>query len=271
MISSESLTLYKLVKTTRLAEGMLDNNMLTVEAIKRTVSAVSFFVDRAKEECVENVYIFATAATRKAKNRDEFLSAVRNTCGYEVDVVSGEVEARLGYVGALNGRDGGIIDVGGASTEVTVVDGGRSIYTKSIELGAVSLTDRCGQDMFKADRFVEEKILEYGNVPMTKFYSIGGTATSIAAMLQELDPYDPNMVDGYTVSIDQLCNLKQRLYSLSVEERAKLKGLQPERAKVIANGVNILLKLMNRFCIDSITVSEKDNLEGYLKLKLEKV
>ena len=90
-------------------------------------------------------------------------------------------------------------------------------------------------------------------------------------MLQELDPYDPNMVDGYTVSIDQLRNLKQRLYSLSVEERAKLKGLQPERAKVIANGVNILLKLMNRFCIDSITVSEKDNLEGYLKLKLEKV
>ena len=72
MISSESLTLYKLVKTTRLAEGMLDNNMLTVEAIKRTVSAVSFFVDRAKEESVENIYIFATAATRKAKNRDEF-------------------------------------------------------------------------------------------------------------------------------------------------------------------------------------------------------
>jgi len=271
MLGDGNTTFYKLVKTTRLAEGMLDSNILTADAIKRTVSAVSFFVDRAKEEDVDGIYIFATAATRKAENRNKFLLAIKNACGYDVDVVSGEVEARLGYVGALGGCDGGIIDVVGASTEITVVDGGCSIYTKSIELGAVSLTDKCGQDMLKADCFVNEKILEYGKVPGSKFYSIGGTATSIAAMLQELEPYDPNKVDGYTVSIDQLNDLKQRLYLLSVEEREKLKGLQPERAKVIANGVNILLSLMSKFNINEITVSEKDNLEGYLKLKLEKV
>ncbi len=268
MISDEEKTITKFVKTTRLAEGMGEKKILQTVAIERTVAAVSYFLNKAKEANAECVNVFATAAVRNATNSDEFVDAVFNSCGLTVDVVSGEEEAKLGYVGALGGRDGAIIDVGGASTEITVVHGGKTKYSKSINVGAVVVTDECGQNQKIVEKFLLDKIDEFGVVPKSNFYSIGGTATSIASMLLELDVYRPDLVDGYVVQKEQVINIKNNLFSLSIEERQKLKGLQPERAKVIASGVAILVGIMEKFCIDKIIVSEKDNLEGYFNLKI---
>lgn len=268
MISDGKKTIAKYVKTTRLAEGMGDNKVLQTVAIERTVAAVSYFFDKAKNEKIDNISVFATAAVRSAVNSKEFVDGVYSSCGLKVDVVSGEEEAKLGYVGALDGQDGAIIDVGGASTEITVVRDGKTEYSKSVNVGAVLLTDKCGQDQKKVEEFLVDKINEFGVVPKSEFYSIGGTATTIAAMLLELEVYRPDLVDGYVVKKEQIINFKNKLFSLSVEERKNLKGLQPERAKVIASGVAILVDIMEKFFIESIVVSEKDNLEGYLSLKI---
>ena len=172
-------------------------------------------------------------------------------------------------MGALSNRDGGIIDVGGASTEIAIIRKGQIIYSKSVDIGAVNLTDKCGQDFSLANDVVSDKLCEFGIVSFADFYSIGGTATSIAAMLQELEPYDPTKTDGYVVSKAQMESLTQKLYSMTVLEREKLKGLQPSRAKVIANGALIMLKIIQYVGLNEFTVSEKDNLEGYLIKKLE--
>ena len=269
MISDGIKTLSKEVITTKLAEGMVDR-VLKPESIERTVSALSFLCKKSHEYKVDKLYVFATAATRNAKNKDEFLRLVKSVCGVDVDVISGEEEAKVGYVGALSGLDGGIIDVGGASTEVMVVRNNVLTYVKSLNVGAVSVKDRYGQDEKNTAKFLSKKVLEYGQVPLADFYAIGGTATSVAAMLQELSPYDPSKVDGYVVLKHDLENLTNRLFSMTVDERKKLKGLQPERAEVIASGCSILLSVMKHLGVDKIIVSEKDNLEGYLKLKLEK-
>ena len=268
MISNGLETISKKVKTTRLAEGM-SNGYLTANVINKTATAVCEFVSMAKEQAVDEIYIFATAAVRVAVNSKEFLDKVYSLCKMRVDVVSGELEAQLGLLGALSGKDGGIVDVGGASSEVAVIKSGKNVYSKSIKLGAVSLKDTCGQDYLSSKKFVIDKISEYGKVLPSDFYAIGGTATSIASIFLECEPYDPKKINGFKISAKDLSSLTLKLYKMSVQERQKLKGLQPERAEVIAGGALILLEIMNKIGVDYVTVSESDNLEGYLAKKME--
>ncbi len=268
MMSDGKETLYKNVNTTRLAEGMGTEGILTSVAIKRTAEAVAFFCEKAQNEKADQIYVFATAAVRRAENKEEFTFAVKNLCGLDVEIISGENEAELGYIGALNGKDGGVIDIGGASAEIIVVNKGKKIYSKSLDIGAVRIKDECGQDLASVSRFVENAIVEYGQVPKTTFHAIGGTATSIVALVLELEVYDPKTVDGYVLKREVLSTLVNKLFSLSVEERKLLKGMYPPRAEVIAGGAKLLLEIMNKIQIDSVVVSERDNLEGYLIKRL---
>lgn len=271
MMSDGIKTLYKNVKTTRLAESMGEELILKVEPIDRTARAVSFFVEKAKNESADKILIFATAAVRRAKNKSEFLSKVKELCGIDVDVISGETEAKLGVLGALNGGCGGIIDVGGASTEISVISNGENVFTKSIYVGAVNVTDKCGQNIDDVSNYVNNAVKEFGDIPSSNFFAVGGTATSLASICQELEPYDPNKTHGYVITISDLKNLTEKLFSMTVSEREKLKGLQPERAKVIASGAYIVYEIMKIANLKEITVSESDNLEGYLKFVMEKL
>ncbi len=269
MISDGVSAIYKTVKTTRLSEGMGQDKMLTDTAVERTVNAVYFFIEQAKKEKVDEIFMFATAAVRQASNGSKFVSEIKKKCGVDVDVVSGEEEALLGYTGALSGKDGGVIDVGGASSEVISVLNGELAFSKSINIGAVKAKDTCGQDRKIAEKFVTEKIDDFGKIPKNTYYAIGGTATSVGAILQELEVYDPNKIDGYVVNRQALASLTDKLFNMSVEERKKLKGLQPQRAEVIACGALILLKIIDKIGVDSFVVSEKDNLEGYIIRKID--
>ncbi len=271
MMHDGKKTLYKKVKITRLAENMGDAKILTDSAIDRSAKSVTDFVRFAKEQGADKIYAFATAAVRYARNSAVFLSKVKNLCGVDIEVVSGDIEAELGYRGALNGKDGGVIDIGGASAEIITCEQRRKTYGKSLDIGVVKIKDVCGQDERAVARFLENKIKEYGNIPIAKFYGIGGTATSIAAMLLELQDYNPDLVNGFVIKIDDLVQLTKKLFSMTVEQRKTLKGLQPERAEVIAGGSALLLAIMKKIGIDSITVSESDNLEGYLMMKTERI
>ncbi len=270
MINENGKTLYKLVSTTRLAEGMGSEKLLKAQSVDRTVSAVSFFIDKAKEEKVDEIYIFGTAAVRTALNSLDFVKAVKQATGYDLEVISGEMEALIGRIGAIGYNDGGIIDVGGASSEVVAVINGKQVYTKSLNLGSVKIKDLCGQDRNSTQILVDEKIKEYGQIPIAKYYGIGGTATSIASMMLRLETYDPEQVNGYVFNKVELEKLVDRLYSMTVEERKKIIGLQPARAEVIAGGALLVLNIMNKIGIEKLTVSESDNLEGYLELKRSK-
>ena len=270
MISENGQTLSKEIQITKLALGMKDGLLLT-EAVERTVRAVSFFVNKARSLAIEKVYIYATAAVRNAKNQDLFLKKVYELCGLKVDVVDGITESKIGVIGALDGRDGGIIDIGGASTEIAVSLNGEIVYCQSLNVGAVTITDKCGQNFESALNYANSLVGQYGVVPNVTFHGIGGTATTISAVVQELEPYDPTLVHGSKIDLLTLQTLADKLCSLSVEERKQLKGLQPDRADVIAGGCAIMLAVMDYLNIDHFYVSEKDNLEGYLIYNSEKL
>ena len=257
----------KFVKITKLAEGLNATGKLNVDAIKRTADAVAFFKQKAKDLGAKRVYAFATAAVRSAKNGGEFVSYVKKLCRVNIEVISGETEAEIGSLGVLNGSDGGIIDIGGASSEVTVKVGGETVYSYSLNLGGVRLLDACSQDIDKIVALCKEKVKEYKKVPKTEFYGIGGVATSIVAVTLKLEEYDRNKVHGYKLTLDDVINAIKLFNSKTVEERRLIVGLQPERADVILGASTLLYFIMKHIGLDYITVSEDDNLEGYLYAK----
>ncbi len=271
MMWADGKTLYKRIDTTRLGEGLASSGKMKTEAIERTALAVSRFVGQAKAEGAEKVYAFATAAVRSSSNRSQFTDRVKELCGVEVDVVSGEREAELGINGALGKSDGGIIDVGGASTEITLRRDGKRVYSRSLDVGTVRLYDICGRDFDKLQSYIREVIKGYGEVRADglEMRAIGGTATTIAAVSLSLEKYDPTRTHGTVVTLGEIQDMAKRFLAMEVDEVKKVIGMDARRADVIGGGCLLMSEIMQLLGVRAITVSENDNLEGYVLAKEE--
>lgn len=265
---SDGKTLYKRIRTTRLGEGLAFSGSMKDEAIERTALAVADYVSRAKAEKTDKLYAFATAAVRSASNKAQFLARVKELCGLEIDVISGETEAKIGILGALGNNDGGIIDVGGASTEVTFRAGGRTVYSKSVNVGTVRLFDLAARNKQKLLRIISEKIEEYGefSAENVNMRAIGGTATRLAAIKHRLLQYTPEVTDGTNFTVGELEKYADGLLSTPVEI-IRANTICSASAEVIGGGCLLLAEIMKKFKIKSLTVSERDNLEGYIIYK----
>ena len=265
LLWADGRSIYKKIETTRLGGGLSQTGRLSEAAIRRTADAVAAFAREAAREGAEKTAAFATAAVRSAENGRDFVRFVRAECGVDVDVISGEKEAALGLAGALGGRDGGIVDVGGASTEITVAAGGKIVCAVSADIGAVRLKDLCGEDRAALACVIAEKTAAFGRVPPTaELYAIGGTATSLAALEKEVEPYDPAQIDGTVLPAECVQAWADKLLSLSQEERLRLRGMDPRRADILGGGVLLLRAAMAAAGAEKIVVSERDNMEGYL-------
>lgn len=261
--------LYKLIQTTRLGEGLSKAPYLTAPAIRRSALQVKTFYEKALNDGAEKVYAFATAAVRSAVNGGEFTSLVKELCGLETEVISGETEAEIGLLGALGYADGGMIDLGGASTEVTVRDKGARVYAKSVDIGAVKLYGACGRDISKLESVIADKLTDYGSFTAENYnmYGVSGTATTLAALKLGLREYDGAAVQGTVLTAEEIENYAFSLLNTPIEQICKLLTVDVHRADIIGGGALLLARLLQRFKIKKITVSDSDNLEGYVILK----
>ena len=275
-------TLYKTLKTTRLGEGLSLTGKLKQEAIERSALAVAEFCRKAIEDGSGKVYVFATAAVRSSVNGQAFVERVKELCGLQVEVLSGEEEAKCGVLGAVGDGDGGIIDVGGASTEVTYQSNGRVLYSKSVNIGTVRLYDLAGRNKEKLLKVIKEKVQEYDapchSAPLCHSehseeslfslptYAIGGTASRLGSIKHGLKEYHPEITDGTVITLDEMYNLADRLLSTSVEE-IRATTICGSSAEIVGGGCLLIAEVMNKFGVKEITVSEKDNLEGFVLLK----
>ncbi|MDE6667578.1 MAG: hypothetical protein K2K38_04430 [Clostridia bacterium] len=261
-------TLYKTLKTTRLGEGLSLTGRLKEEAIERSAQAVAGFYAKAIDEGADKVYAFATAAVRSSENGQVFIGRVKELCGLTVQVLSGEEEAKCGILGALGFGDGGIIDVGGASAEVTVQAGGKVAYAKSVNIGTVRLYDLAGRDKEKLLKVIKEKVKDYGDytVDNTKMYAIGGTASRLGSIKHNLKEYHPEITDGTVLTLEEMYGLANKLLSMTVEE-IRATTICGSSAEIVGGGCLLIAEIMSKFGIKEITVSEKDNLEGFVLLK----
>ena len=266
LLWADGRTLYKKTDTTQLGEGLARTGALSAQAMARTAEAVARFCAEAIEAGADPVCAFATAAVRGSENGADFVRIVKERCGLDVDVLSGEREALAALAGALGDRDGGVVDVGGASTELTVRIGGR-IYARSADVGAVRLKDACGEDEAALSAFIADKLSLFADAPVCPdLVAVGGTATSLAALEKQVVPYDPARIEGTVLTADGIEGWAHRLLSMRQEERLRLPGMDVRRADILGGGALLLAAAARRAGADRVTVSERDNLEGYLAL-----
>lgn len=268
LLWADGCSLSKTVLTTRLGEGISFSPTLLPQAIDRTVAAISELLKKAQDFGAVKIYAFATAAVRSAVNGQDFIHTVYENCGIIPEILSGEEEAEAGYLGALEGRDGGIIDVGGASSEITIGKNGKIIYAVSADVGAVRLKDACGEDKQKLKNHIDEKISVYGTVPYCPMTLIGGTATSLAALEYGVEPYDPKVIHRSTLTAERIGFWAEKLLSMKQSERLLLKGMDRKRADILGGGALLLYEILKKIQAEKVSVSETDNTEGYLMIKL---
>ena len=257
----------KAVDTTKLADGLAVSGALCEDAIKRTAAAVARFGKEALRLGADRVYAFATEAVRSATNGRSFLEEVDKISDVKTEVLSREAEAELGFSGAYDGGCECIVDMGGASTEITVGDGGGIKYGHSLPLGIVRLRDYAGP--LTLGEYIDSRITEYGRIPrFDKLLAIGGTAGTMVSVIREAEVYNQREVHGTELTLNQIRALYKKLEPLDYERKKALKGLCPKRADVITGGVLMWIKILEYTGADRLTVSERDNMEGYLALKL---
>lgn len=261
MLWADGKTLYKKVETTRLGKNLSAGN-LTEDAMSATVAAVERFADEGRRAGAE-VFAFATAAVRTAKNGGKIVARLLSR-GIAVDVVPGEVEAEIGMSGALGESDGGIIDVGGASTEVRIRENGEIKFSVSIPIGAVRLKDECKDNAQKITERLKNELKSLKPIKKpVKMCAIGGTAATLACLNLGID-YDAERLNGLKMSAEYLQNSADRLLNMSVSERKALAGMEEKRADIIAGGAAILSAVVEKLGVPYVEFSDADNLEGYL-------
>ena len=267
MLWADGKSLYKKVATTRLSESLAENGILSEAAITRTAQAVEEFC-REGEAQGANVYAFATAAVRQSRNGEEFCACVKRRCNLTVDVVSGKDEAQLGILGALAGKDGGIVDIGGASTEVCFRKNGTTEFSVSMNVGAVRLYESCKDDKTRIKAVIERELVALsGAKPARDLYAIGGTASTLACVKLALSEYDAERLNHLELSFDWVAETAERLLRLPVEERKQIAGMDVRRADVIACATCFLAEIMKKLSVSRVLFSDRDNLEGYVAFR----
>jgi exopolyphosphatase/guanosine-5'-triphosphate,3'-diphosphate pyrophosphatase len=272
---------------TRLGQGLLPNRMLQPEPIRRTLAVLRRFRQTAESHAAGRIDVVGTSALREATNREVFLACARLEAGLEVQVISGEEEARLTLLGiraALHIQRGRLIgmDIGGGSTEFILADGPNILGMISTGLGAVKLTeahlksDPPTSDELAvvrevvADRMARLRSLEWPSAlsetqaPEAIFAGTAGTVTSLAAVDLALDPYDPGRVNGQRLSRQRIEALCRELAALPLAERRQVCGLEPARADVIVAGALVCLGAMDGLGLPELTVSDGGLREGIL-------
>jgi exopolyphosphatase / guanosine-5'-triphosphate,3'-diphosphate pyrophosphatase len=263
---------------TRLGQGVDETGRLAEEAMERVYDAVAEYRKIIDELGAEKVFAVATSAVRDASNGDEFRDTLKSRFGVEAAVIPGEEEARLTFLGATSARPDDdptlVLDIGGGSTEFVV---GRPRedpeFHKSLQIGSVRQTERhIRQDPPSPDEVTElaEEVVQIINsqIPaktredVQRGIAVAGTATSVAAIAQELDPYDPKKVHGFKLSLGEAERILAMLAALPLEKREQIKGLNPARAPTIVAGTVILVEAMREFELDEMETSEADILHG---------
>ena len=266
---------------TRLFAGLDGAGNLSMESIRRTAEAAGRLAAEARRLGAEEVDVFATSAARDAANGAIFIEEITRETGITPVIISGEEEARLSFLGASEaagpGRCG-VIDIGGGSTEIVTGTGEDIDCAFSCQMGAVRLYQsiqlESRSDMAIAEKaateILQEKMAETEGFRRPDVWvGTGGTFTTLAAMVRKIPWTDRTCVHGTRVSRKEIRDIGGELAEMTLEERKQLPGLQPGRADIVVHGICILLAVMNHLGIPEIIISERGNMDGYLRRKLQ--
>ena len=264
----------------RLGEGVDQGKRLSPSAMDRVVECLKEWQRVIDGYRVDARTAVATSAVRDALNRLEFLERVKREAELEVEIITGEEEARRTMLGIRSGCAPGVtdilaLDIGGGSTEFILDHPGQSPLYRSINIGVVRLSERLlhhdpptAEEIQQARDWVAREttaaVAEMGNGRSATFIGTAGTITSLAAMAQKLHVYEPARIHNYRLDLDTIQQLEQTLFSRKKADRIGLPGLENGREEVIAAGAIIIRTVMETLGMPSVLVSDLGLREGVL-------
>ncbi|MSR64319.1 MAG: Ppx/GppA family phosphatase [Verrucomicrobiae bacterium] len=264
-------------RTTRVGQDVARNGNLLPEAIERTVAAVSEFVTRAKELHPQHFLAYATSAVRDSTNRDEFLLSFRAATGFDCNVISGDEEAELIFLGATSSktfreRDVAVFDIGGGSIEFIYGRRGRIDFKTSLDCGAVRMTEtflktdpptenelNALRDRLSTLRDLRTRMRLSDSIPLL---GTGGTISTLAAMDMGIEKPVSTRIDGHRFSLPHLREMANTLSQCPLEQRKQLRGLNPQRADIIVAGAITLVAGVEALGRNELTVSARNLRHG---------
>lgn len=268
--------IYRETNITRLGEGLVKNSLIGDNAIKRSVTILKKYKMLTEKHGVNKVLAAGTSAFRNAVNGKEVVSYIHEEAGINIDILSGDREAELTVRGVLKSLDPSVnrfyhLDIGGGSTEISFINNGEIIYSKSIDLGVVSFAEDI---LFKDDSLnkISEKVSEvlknninydkksYENLPVV---ATSGTPIVIACILSSIKEFNPSKVSNMKISISDVEMIKEKLIKYSNNNQLNTFGdLLKGREDLIVPGTLILLQTMKFLKNDCMIISDSGLLEG---------
>ena len=260
-----------------LGQGVDATGRFADEAVARAFAAIDEYAPIVARTGASRARFVATSASRDAANREEFFAGVRARLGIEPELISGDEEAQLSFVGALSGAalapDGAVLvmDSGGGSTELVRGDASAKIAGAiSIDVGSRRIRERYlrfdppSAEQIAAARAEVNRLLDASPVDLAgigSFIGVAGTVTSMAALALGQQSYDRKAVHGSRMSVEKVGWLTEYLLSIPVAELAALGPVAPERAQVLCAGALVVNEVTRRVGVD-LQASEADILDG---------
>jgi exopolyphosphatase / guanosine-5'-triphosphate,3'-diphosphate pyrophosphatase len=272
-----------LSRITRLGRGVDATGHLDPPSASETLEAIAEFVEQARALGAEKILTAATAALRDAADGADFLARVKARTGLDLEVISGEAEARLAYLSAIKGLQLDlssqilIVDIGGGSTELIRAQPGGAPDLVSLPIGSVRLTERFVhsdpphvREAAELRVAIDEALAGLGRkFQPDLMVGIAGTVTTVCAVVLGLVRYDPDRVHGYRLAHADVLRALGKLGSVPLEQRKQIPGVEEGRADVIFAGAAILERVMAHFKVAQVIVSDQGVRWGLIWRELE--
>ena len=265
----------------RLGEGVDQTGQFSQAALQRTFAATDTYAELIAQHKPTRVRFVATSASRDVSNRNEFVSGIKARLGIEPDVISGDEEAALSFLGATADLINEVnpptapflvVDIGGGSTEF-VLGATKPTAAISTNVGCVRMTERhlisdpptaaqIASATFDIDTAIDSA---YQAVPVAQAQSLiglAGSVTTVAALALNLSEYDSTQIHGSRISAVAVHRVTQELLTMTRADRAQLGPMHEGRIDVIGAGALVLDRIMARTGMAEVVVSERDILDG---------
>jgi exopolyphosphatase / guanosine-5'-triphosphate,3'-diphosphate pyrophosphatase len=278
LVSEDGRTRERLMRITRLGQGVDAAGVLLPEAVERTIGVLGEYRDVMDRLGVERVRMTATSAARDAANREDFFAAAGEVIGVRPELLTGEEEARLSFRGATSELDAAegpflVVDIGGGSTEFAVGTT-EPEGVLSIDIGCVRITEKflhgdppTAEELSQALSVVRDYLDDVAReLPATaearRLVGLAGTVTTVAAVEMGLPEYQRERIHHFVLTKDAAEDVFRTLATEARAQRVHNPGLEQARADVIVGGAAILVAVMRFFDFGECLVSEADILDG---------
>jgi exopolyphosphatase/guanosine-5'-triphosphate,3'-diphosphate pyrophosphatase len=264
----------------RLGEGVDQSRRLSQVAMDRVVQCLKEWREAIDDYRVDACIAVATSAVRDAGNRQEFLEQIKREAAFDVEIITGEEEARRTMLGVRSGLPPGLsdvlaLDIGGGSTEFIFDQIGQNLIVRSIDIGVVRLCERLlhhdpptKEEIRQARDWVANEtkaaVADMENYQTATFVGTAGTITSLAAMAQKLPIYEAARIHNYRLQLSTIRDFEQTLLGRTKAGRIGLPGLEKGREEVIASGAIIIRTVMETLGMPNVLVSDLGLREGVL-------